>query len=229
MRTLVIIICLLLPGVCFAQNPASTSVNSILTDLKGSPIPVGSAINVDGTPFFNEAWSRGTVILFNGTKYENVILRLNLHTDEVHYQTGPLKSEMIAAKGSVKEVQLNDPERPQDIKIFRSGFPVIEKNDLMNFYNVLADGKVVLLKQTKKVITEDKPFNSATLIRKYEYQKAYFIFKDNSIIKIKKSNDGIITLLTDQREAVKTYISSNKLNCKSDDDLVKVINYYNSR
>ena len=46
--------------------------------------------------------------------------------------------------------------------------------------------------------------------------------------RLKKEKDFILAELSDKRTEVNQYVQSNKLNLKSNDHIVKLLNYYNA-
>ncbi len=227
MRSVNLFLLLSLAEACFGQDPTST-IDGNRLDLKGSIVFVGNAVSIDGTPYYNESWSRGSITLLNKKKYQGVSVKLNLQTDDVLYIDEETKKELIALKGSVWEVEVGDPEKNGLLVRFRCGYPVIGNNDVKTYYQVLEEGKATLLKQLKKTIDEEKPFNSATVIRRYETEKSYFLFTGNSMLPLKRKKEDLLNVLADQNEKVDEFIRINKLNLKSDDHLAKIIQYYNT-
>ena len=214
-------------GQAVTQLRSSYSLNDKLTDLKGEPLLTGNAVYEDGFPFYLNEWAVGNLILASKKKYAGVLVKLNLQTDKVHYQYQETKAERVAGDGIVREVELKDPSRLDTVR-FRCHFPPIDKHDLKTFYQVLMDGKVVLLKQTKKIFIEEKAFNSATITRRFDTQSSYYVFRDEKMARLKRSKSGILDVLSDQKDLVEKFISNNKLTIKTDDDLAKVFTYYNS-
>jgi hypothetical protein len=222
-----------IPQLSFSQRESATqlrssySLNDKLTDLKGEPLLTGNAVYEDGFPFYLNEWAVGNLILASKKKYAGVFVKLNLQTDKVHYQYQETMAERVAGDGIVREVELKDPGRLDTVR-FRCYFPPIDKYDLKTFYQVLADGKVILLKQIKKIFIEEKAFNSATITRRFDTQNSYYVFKDEKMDRLKRSKSGLLDILSDQKELVEKFISNNKLTVKSDDDLAKIVAYYNS-
>jgi hypothetical protein len=87
---------------------------------------------------------------------------------------------------------------------------------------------LIWLKQIKKIFIEEKAFNSATITRRFDTQNSYYVFKDEKMDRLKRSKSGLLDILSDQKELVEKFISNNKLTVKSDDDLAKIVAYYNS-
>jgi hypothetical protein len=213
---------------CQRQPPAgSANINAQLNDLKGEPLNLGSSFAYEGSPFFNSEWSKGNLLLTDNRVYKNISMKLNLQANQVHYQNPQTNAEMVAGVGMVSEVEILDPGKLDAVR-FRSKYPAIDKHDLKTFYQVLADGKVVLLKQVKKIFIEEKAFNSATITRRFNTQNSYYVFQDEKMARLKRSKSGILDVLSDQKELVEMFVSNNKLTIKSDDDLAKVFTYYNS-
>jgi hypothetical protein len=242
MKKLLFVFCLLFFSVAFCKGQSASplyspssitnlgssySLNDRLTDLKGEPLLTGNAVYEEGSPFYLNEWTVGNLILASKKKYADVFVKLNLQTDKVHYQYQETKAERVAGDGIVREVELKDPGRLDTVR-FRCHFPPIDRYDLKTFYQVLADGKVILLKQIKKIFIEEKAFNSATITRRFDTQNSYYVFKDEKIARLKRSKSGILDVLSDQKDLVEKFISNNKLTIKSDDDLAKVFTYYNS-
>jgi hypothetical protein len=228
MRSLSLFLLFFVTLACFGQDPIGGTINGTLIDLRGSAVPIGNALTIEGSPYFSANWSKGTITLSNKKKYERISVKLNLHTDDVLFIAEDTKNEMIALKGSVLEIEVSDPEKNDKLVLFRSGYPSVQSNSQKTYYNVLVDGRVSLLKQIKKTIIEEKPFNSASVIQKYKTEKFYFLFVNNSMALLKKKKDDLLNLLSAQKEKVDAFINTNKLNVKSDDDLVRIVEFYNS-
>jgi hypothetical protein len=105
---------------------------------------------------------------------------------------------------------------------------LLDKHYVKTFYQVLADGKVVLLKQMKRISIEEKAFNSATITRRFDTEKAYYVFKDEKMMRLKRSKSGLLGVLGDRTDSIEQFISNNSFTIKSDDDLAKIVTYYNS-
>src|SRR5579863_2859728 len=85
--------------------------------------------DVAGSPFFADDWRLGSVILVDNRKYDNVKLRINLYSGEVHFMDS-IRKEMALEKGYVKEIIL--PGRNGTMTgaaRFQCGFPAIDGLD----------------------------------------------------------------------------------------------------
>lgn len=211
----------------YSQGSSNYSLNSMLTDLKGEPLLAGNDVSVDGSPFYSSNWNRGSITLASGKKFVNVMVKVNLHSDRVHYLIEDTNTERVASISTIKEVEFVDNETNRLVR-FRCGYPVAAKNDVKTFYKVLAEGKATLLKQDKRILIEEKPFNSATITRRFDIDRDFFVFINDSMVPLKRTKSGLAEIFSDHQAEVEKYIAENKIRLKEDDDLAKVVSYYNS-
>ena len=64
-----------------------------LRDILGRPIRELSFVDVVGSPFANDEFLKGNVILNNDDEYENVPLKYNIYNDELYFKNA--KDEML--------------------------------------------------------------------------------------------------------------------------------------
>jgi len=212
----------------FAQSQINSS-SVFLTDVKGVPITTNTESDISGSPFFISSWSNGDITIKNGAVVNDVSIKLNLFTNEVHYLGGENgKMELVANRGSIRAIMFKKiSENGVETLKFRIGFPAINSKNLESFYLVICEGNCVLVKSISKKIQEIKPFNSAVTEKKFVEDENLYLFKNNKIIRVKKNKDFIIEHLNDRQEIIQKYVSENKLKCKTENDLVRIVNYYN--
>lgn len=208
------------------QIQLETAGLGLIYDLKGAPYHEKKVTITEGSPFLKDEWSRGSIVMLNKRIVQDLNVKLNLETNEVHYLAEDTKLEMIALQGIVSEVILKDTES-ETIR-FKRGFPSYGTNNQRTFYQVLTEGEITLLKLVKKEVIEEKPYNSATYINKYNTKEEYFLFKEEKLIKLKRTKSGILEILNDQRIKLDEFIATNRINLKSDGDLIQLISYYNT-
>ena len=126
-----------------------------ITDVNGMPIKPEYG-NTEGTAFFINEFKPATVKLRSGIVFEKVRARIDLCKQEVSFITDN-NVEIVTSGESVKEIILTDsllntghPEN-RDYK-FRTGFPAIDNQNGLSFYQVLTEGNITLLKSTRKIM-----------------------------------------------------------------------------
>lgn len=183
---------------------------------------------VDGHPYFIEKFMDATIGLNNGGIYNNVKARIDLCKQEIHFRF-PLDSERIALPGLVTEIIFYDTvESGIHTYTFQSGYPEIDNLKRDNYYQVLSDGKITMLKSTVKKINKSKNEMSGEISSQFDTYEDYYIYIKYEMKRIRKDREYILDLLADKRKEMEAYASQQKLNFKSMDSIKKLMDYYNS-
>lgn len=199
----------------------STSIAQMyLQDVDGRPFIEKHAVDVVGTPFLYKDFLEGTVMLSNGKKYENIPLKYNSYKDELYFKN-PKDNSLLSFVVPVKEFELAGQK-------YVNGFPAIDNFTDKSFYEILADGKIKLFVKNYKSILENKPYNSATIEKKYEDIKSYFIIKDGNMKRFKPSKKDFLIIFEDKSSKIDAFLKSEKIDFKNNLDLARVVEFYNS-
>ena len=210
-------------GFLMSNGQAGISPQGEVRDAWGQPLTTKNVYGVEGTPYLSDVYLPGRLTI-DGTKYSNVSIKLNLEKNIVFFEKEGM--EMIPT-GSVSVVEFVDPASGTT-KVFKNGFPDINKNTALTFYQVLDSGKATLLKHFFITYRESRTYGEATTVKRYEQIKNYYIFINNSLVQVKK-NESVLDVLKDKKDDVEKYISANKLKMTREEDLRAVIAYYNSK
>lgn len=193
--------------------------NSALTDIKGEPFLEKKFIDIDGHPFLNDSWQLADVLLTSGLAYKDINIRLNIVNQQVHYLTKDSKNEWVIGKGLIKSIKF---PTGHTYEIFYD-----EKGSQL-ICEPLVTGKCKLLRLDMKNIVEEKMFNSATVTKKFVTETNYYLFIKNRLEKIKKSKKDILGLVSDRSVEMEKYIISTKNKCKTQAELIALIEFYNT-
>lgn len=183
-----------------------------------------------GSVYLADDFYKAKIILKDSSYIEDIIANYNFYSNYIE----------IIKNDTIKILNLNKVDwiildKKGDERIYANGanimleYPEIGK---CNIVEVLSNGtKAVLFDKMYMEILQanynaavDAGETSDTYVLKHEY----FILKNNELIKIKKTKGSILSVLSDQEDALKTYIKQNKLKMKEPQDMAKVIDYYNS-
>jgi hypothetical protein len=179
---------------------------------------------VQGSPFFIERWNKGYISTREGNKLRDITLRLNLVDQQLHYLKDGVE---YVTEQPLHEVLIDD-EQTGKLYVFRSGFPAVQYATNKTLYQALAEGEVLLLKHIRKIITESTPFGSATTQQTIRNSETYYISKKGAMIKVKRDKTDLLNALGGKREKLEAFIEQYKIGFKTEEDLIKVVNYYNS-
>jgi len=192
-------------------------------DGQNNIIRAGSYTDVEGTPFLYKTWMPGTATAADGKVYDNLKLNYNLLDDVLLFKYDSEDKEMKFEKDIVSfNVKL-----PVQAT-YANRYPEIDKQTAATYYEVLSsNGKTALLKYSGKTINAVKNYD-ATVTKKFQDITAYYVFKNGKMQKLNKSKDSVLNVLADKKDQLQTYVKTNPVNFKKDEDLARVFDYYNT-
>ena len=195
----------------------------MVTDGNGKMVNMGVDMENYGTPFFDTEFLPASIVLVSGQRYENVLVKINLLSNEVIYKTPEGKE--LAVLPPIKQVELN---KNGKLLFFEYGFPVYEKQNQKTIYQVLAKGKVSLIKYFFVQVTEAKPYSSATMLRTIEQFPRLFLYDQSlSLKKAPKSNEDLLSLYKADATKLQSILQKNNLKIKKEEDFIKCITGFN--
>jgi hypothetical protein len=179
---------------------------------------------VEGTPYFTDRWIKGSVFI-DDNEYRNFYLRVNIMETTLEFMDR--KGEQMICTMPVKRVILTDSLKETQYRFVHSAFlpdhPEAKKSWLLE----LVSGTAKLYKLEKKQVNEIRPYGSATTEQHIVNSYVYFVLNDKEIKRIKKLSD-VSDLLASKKDMLDEYIKTNRLNAKSEKDLIRLIEYYNT-
>jgi hypothetical protein len=191
----------------------------MVTDGNGKMVNMGMDMENYGSPFFDPEFLPANIVLATGQRYENVLVKINLLSNEVIYKTAEGKE--LAVLPAIKQVELN---KNGNLLFFEYGFPVYEKQNQKTIYQVLTKGKVSLLKYFFIQVTEAKPYSSATMLRTIEQFPRLFLYDQSmSLKKAPKSNEDLLSLYKENATKIQSILQKNNLKIKKEEDFIKCI------
>lgn len=195
----------------------------MVTDGNGKMVNMGVDMENYGTPFFDTEFLPASIVLVSGQRYENVLVKINLLSNEVIYKTPEGKE--LAVLPPIKQIELN---KNGKLLFFEYGFPVYEKQNQKTIYQVLAKGKISLIKYFFVQVTEAKPYSSATMLRTIEQFPKLFLYDQSmSLKKAPKSNEDLLSLYKEDATKIQGILQKNNLKIKKEEDFIKCISALN--
>lgn len=180
---------------------------------------------VSGTPYFKEAWMKGSLDLSDGRGYENLWLKLDLMDNSLLYVDTDGK-EMVATS-VIKNVTLIDSVTGKKFDFIHSSFIGVADKMEPGWYQVIATGKAAVYKRFVKIINEFKPYGSATYEQSIVTGGRYYLFSDSIFSEIKKFK-SLPDILQSKRKELNEFINTKRITGKTDSDYQELAMYYNS-
>ena len=198
-----------------------------ISDVNGRPFENKYA-DVNGSAYLFPDFKYATIVLTDGRQYANVKARLNLVEHELNFIASNGEEGYIG-KGMVSSISIHDTTK-QGVKFYRfqTGFPKIDNQTVIHFYQVLVAGKLTLLKSINKNIEERLNELSGEKSKEFAVRENLYVQEGGELKRIKKEASFFLGIMADQKDAVNQFISTNKLNFKSEEQLIKLFEYFNS-
>lgn len=230
MKPAVYFLLLLLPswGIGQGQNlQFMKESNAFLQDVNGHPMMLRSAYAIEGSPFFHGDYCTANLKVRNGKSYNGIRLKLNLQENLVIYDAGDGK-EMVSVT-PIERILFTDCSDLPKNTVLQSGFPAVDAQTANSFYQLLDSGRLQLLKHIGVNYKDIKYYGSNQTTRVFTQKETYYVYSPEKGMRkmVVKDNDSVIALLGDHKQELAAYVAANDLRCKKEEDLLKLVSYYN--
>lgn len=187
---------------------------------------------IKGSPFWKDQWQMAS--LYSEDNFLGVLpVKLNLVTNEVHFLK--YNEELVATDENKITAIIFHPG--QDTSLVTAAFTKDvnryseENRDLNALMLVMNYGKYELLRHiNRKLSSADSLFGTQ---KRYFFtdEVSYYLKSDDIVQKLKKlSEENFYELMPAMTTAVhRKWINDNKINFKKEEDIVRVLDYYNSQ
>ncbi|MEX0995720.1 MAG: hypothetical protein WDZ45_01575 [Flavobacteriaceae bacterium] len=182
--------------------------------------------NTNGSPFLKESFEIGSILNESGVLVSNVLLRYNAFHDEFQ-----VKQNINDGDDKIQAVR-----KSTDFFI-KTGDEIytylLPSDGIGGYYNILVEGDKVNLfkKSSKKFIEGVQSVNMMTgnhpnrLIDESSY---YVVNSKGEVTELPNSkNKRLQAIAGDKRNELKKYAKSKDLNPKKEEDLIKLVEYFN--
>jgi len=174
--------------------------------------------DVVGTPFLSEKWIFGTITNAQDKIFANVRLKYDVLDDMILFAGA--NNELLGFNENIQKFTL-------DHKTFANGFPKVDTLKTSSYYQVLTDGKALLLKHYSKHIEKSYVYGSAVPKLRFVDDEAWYMFSNGKMARIEPNSKSVINAIGDKKGELLSFVSANK-NVKGADGLTMLVTYYNS-
>lgn len=205
------------------------NAQDFLKDPSGRPIMASVYADVSGSPYLFPNFKKGVVLLKNGNSYKEILLNIDLIGQEVLFSDK--NNSKVAFQDEVSSVLFRDTVAGTATdRLFKRNFPASGNTSGKDYFEVIADGKITLLKRLWKVIWQEKEFNSATQKKNILDKSAYYVFdaEKKTLVQVKMNKKNLLEIFAAHKDDIEKYISSEKIDFNKDEALNKLFIHYNS-
>jgi hypothetical protein len=197
-----------------------------ISDVNGRPVS-NRYSDVNGFPFVFEHFKAGDIELKNGRKFAGVPLKLDVVTHEIVFTSSNSEAGVISSD-FVQAVSVNDTVASViQNHVYRTGFPSIDNYKSREFCEVLADGKITLLKTIRKAVDTRRNDLSGEVYKEFVLYEDVYVYQNGEMKRLKKDKDFLLMLMQDQRVKMEEYLRKDKKNLKNLQILAETFRYYN--
>jgi hypothetical protein len=182
-----------------------------------------------GSPYFLPDFKSATIYMSNGKQYDHVKAKLNLEAHEVVFIDAKGQEGYIG-KGLVTNLIINDTNSNGINRyMFTSGYSKIDNQTNLSFYQLLKPGGIVeLLKFINKIIEERGNELSGEKSKEFITRETLYIREGGVMQRVKKDKAFFAAIFAKRPKEFNDYILANKVNFKNEEDLKKLLSYYDS-
>ena len=231
MKLIQLIFLLSLPCLASGQNIGGYTIETRLDDiLNPSPHIMrermgGAAYGTKGSPMIFDDFTKGNIYYSNKSKTSGKLINYNCHTHEVLYSDGN-NSYLL----SPKEIDYLEFLVYDQSLIFKHIF--LEDLQKSLFVQVLYNDQSILYKRHYREFLEADYTRAYSADRRYDEYVShydYYLSPDGGdVIPLKPKKKNLLTLMNLHSGEIEAFLKAEKINLKSDKDLVKVVKYYDS-
>jgi hypothetical protein len=188
-------------------------------------VPIRRAVNTEGTPFLNEEFSEGNIVLINGRQAQSIPLRYNSHEQNVEFEVDG--NAYILDGDEIESFELSADGKTYT---FKKGFEArrLSKDD---FVQVLADGQITFFAHHNTSFQQGvASYGTATRQDRYVSNSTYFIAAgDDSPDRLRNLRERtIMRYINNFEDRVSRYARENRIDFSNPDDIANLLEYYNS-
>lgn len=206
-----------------AQAVSTTVIDGVTTHNYSS----GKSIPVNGIPFLNEQFTPGILELHDGKKSDEVLLRYDISKDlfEISRNNDTLT---LNRPYDVKYVYLED-----KVFIFDPNFRENTQRKYNGFFELCISGELSLYKKWMKDLSFDSfasNYQGGSGTKEYYYvDKVGFVGKTNEGKPfLMNSSKNFLKNIDNYKSEMKAFIKENKIKFKKEEDLIELVDYYNT-
>jgi len=211
------------------NNLTSIMDRDFNAQLVSSGVSLDPPPNSRGSLFFNDDWNKGFVLMKGNQIAKDVSIRFNSYTNQIFFRKG---DQILVLDASIPVIGFGlegGNDNPGKTTVFLNGYPAIEGRTPTSFYEVVAYGRLSLLKYHSKKIMEEKDQNRVPI--KAVIDADYWCVYDsttNTMTDIKHNKNSLLESLPSYAASIRSLLDEKKLKLRSDEEWPVLFDALNS-
>jgi hypothetical protein len=209
-----------------ANFEALMTPQQLVSTMRGNQLPTGGKnIRTVGSAYLNDNWAVGSITTTMNQEFKDVMIKYNAYSDEVLFRKSAQdKDSMWLYKPQVKTLNFTI-----DNVVWKFAMEQLPDTNEKSYVRVLHEGKVSFLAKYVKIFYpadaqggySNRPDNTL------EEEVTYFLkLANGKIIKVSRKKGSFLDALQDQKDKLKDFIKTQKIDFDKDADVQKLLEYY---
>jgi hypothetical protein len=201
------------------MSNSSGYLNSFTVE-KGRSPSTERYLGIDNSPFLKDEYKIGMLKLRGGKVFNDQQFKFNMFENKIEYLLDEKPFELTVG---LEEFGWNVEDENTKV-LFRSESTLIKKSSSQNFYQVLIDGDIKLLKQYKveiKVVAD--PIALGVEKKEFSTTENYFILKNEQLTKIRRDKKSVFDAIGGDSKEINAMADQLKTKFNSWDSIKELI------
>jgi hypothetical protein len=180
--------------------------------------------SIEGSEYFDEEFVKGDMLTQNSELFSGIPMRYNAYFENMEIRLPDSMVYTMSDPGLIFQVRLK-----KDVMIFTHYISPLGEKD--GFLYVLYEGKCSLYRRNYKVFREKIPSNgilSEVPAKLVDKPKEYYIRSKDKTPTVILSKKDLLLILNDHPSEVEDFLKKEKVKLNKDEDLIKLLTYYDS-
>jgi hypothetical protein len=191
-----------------------------------------------GTTFLTDDWNKGTIFFTLNRKLEDQQFQFDIELNQFLLKGDEDLEELSDARVvngvNVMAFVMNNKggDTRQFLNSMNSGFKV-NGVPLLGFVEMLTNGNITLFRKLETSVIKasyNVALNAGTKQDKIVKKEVYYLKKkdSNELMEVSRKTKDNLAFLGTQQDKVKAYMKENKLRFNKGDEIIQIIEYYNT-
>ena len=181
---------------------------------------------IQGSQFLKDDWMKAALYGDRGIKFESAKVKFDSYNNKFVFDRHDTTYELSSMIYTLY-LYPNEDDTAKKI-VFKKGYAINNRINANKFLQVIAEGKLSLLKYYSKDLEEYTEYGNATKFKRFKDMEQYYVLQNGQYSPISISPKNLENQMQSKWTEVQAYMKKNNLSAKNEKDWATLISYYNS-